>query len=749
MSGIARALRAACALAVCIAPPIVAIGLLRPQGPSGAIFVYCAVAFLLAAARFVPLSVVRQTGRGLPPGDTTSWLPTVGPGRTRFRLAVDIALAAWLVAGALVVFAGLDITPASTIIAWLKVAREGGASGVISYLFVAIIALFCSLSGAMLLLRADPLPVALDSLFVALFLAGVILGRTGLSLAALGAAALSFGYRAFRAAGRRKLRLLPGFEVLAAALILAAAFFPLKPHNPLFEAPFALDLKPLIARLSPTFPFLYGLPGYGYSFPGESLGGRPALTARPVFEVKAHRGETLYLRSAVYDSYTGQGWAASGAAEEAGKTAARELPVVSAGRTARLGAPGEPEARIKLLIDFFPALPSTLGTTGFVVEQAPLPSQEARPSPATPASFAGGTMPLGPLALSEASLATGFLLDTPLLAGTVITEERGTASPFGPDLPELRTDLAVEKPPRELVELAGELSRGRSKRETVAAIKAYLASRCVYSLETSAPRLGGDLVAQFLFRTRKGYCVQFATSFVVLARLAGIPTRYVTGFLVNIPEDSAQTTVTGMSAHAWAESWLGGRWVTEEATPPMAPSALGEPDYWRRFNPGGDPYTLRQLEAAMAGRVEAPRRAPKPAPRLPLALIPGVAALLAAIAFAGRALVRLLQPAPAKARREVRQLIELSARRALPDPARRGWRAWVAAAVEAIGAAGRPPESGASLRRSHVERAGRIVLLLGFGGRRARARDSRYLREVRRRLARVRTPPSPLHHRDH
>ncbi len=743
MSRTATAARIAFALATTIVPPIVAIGVLRPQGPAAPVYIYCAVTFVLAAGRGIG-RWRRLRAAGEPPRSETS-----GPFRNRLKRAIGVALAAWLVAGAFLVFAGLDITPASTIIAWLKVAREGGASGVISYLFVAIIALFSSLFGAMLLLRADPWPVAADSLFIALFLGGVILGRVAISVAALAAAAVAFGCRALRAAGR--VRLVPGLEVLGVAVILSALFFPLKPHNPLFEAPFALDLKPAVARLFPEFPFLYGLPGYGYSFPGDSLGGRPALTKRPVFEVKARRGETLYLRTAVYDTYTGQGWEASSTAEEGGKTTAQGLHVASDGRLATLGLKGRIEARIKLLIDFFPALPSTLGTTGFVVEQAPLPSQGAGPSPAEPASAAGGEVPLGPLSLSEAGLATGFLLDTPLLAGSVITVESGSRSPFAPDLPVLPSDLAVAKPPPELVELAKELSRGRSERETIDAIKAYLASRCTYSLETAGPPPGNDLVATFLFHTRKGYCVQFATSFAVLARLAGIPTRYVTGFLVNIPDHSSQTIVTGMSAHAWAESWLDGRWVTEEATPPMVPSAFGATDYWQRFNPSGDSYTLSQLEAAMAGRIEAPEQRTETAPRLPLPLlaIPGGAALLAAIAFAARALALLLQSVPAKANREVRQLIELSARRALPDPARRGWRAWVGGTVEMIGSGGRPPAPRPSLRRPHVERAGWIVLLLAFGGRRARARDARYLAEVRRRLARARREASPLHHRGH
>ena len=83
-------------------------------------------------------------------------------------------------------------------------------------------------------------------------------------------------------------------------------------------------------------------------------------------------------------------------------------------------------------------------------------------------------------------------------------------------------------------------------------------------------------VETFLTATREGYCVQFASSLVLLLREAGIPARYVEGyiatkFVANRGEDAVsryKATVRDSNAHAWVEVWYDGiGWVQYEATP--------------------------------------------------------------------------------------------------------------------------------------------------------------------------------------
>lgn len=105
--------------------------------------------------------------------------------------------------------------------------------------------------------------------------------------------------------------------------------------------------------------------------------------------------------------------------------------------------------------------------------------------------------------------------------------------------------------------------------EKVFAIRDALLSRYTYSLNVEAPPENFDFVEYFLY-TKTGYCTYFASTMAVLARLNGIPARYVEGFMVNVPSspDGDKTvTVTGKSAHAWCEVYINGiGWIPIDAT---------------------------------------------------------------------------------------------------------------------------------------------------------------------------------------
>jgi transglutaminase-like putative cysteine protease len=83
----------------------------------------------------------------------------------------------------------------------------------------------------------------------------------------------------------------------------------------------------------------------------------------------------------------------------------------------------------------------------------------------------------------------------------------------------------------------------------------------------------------FLFETQEGYCEQFAGSFAVLARLAGIPSRVAVGFTWGIQDPNAPTTyrVRAEHAHAWPEVYVGQYgWVPLEPTPQRGPPGAGD-----------------------------------------------------------------------------------------------------------------------------------------------------------------------------
>mgnify|MGYP005848883627 FL=1 len=130
-----------------------------------------------------------------------------------------------------------------------------------------------------------------------------------------------------------------------------------------------------------------------------------------------------------------------------------------------------------------------------------------------------------------------------------------------PELPERVVQLAEKVIPREGNFLA------KAK-----AIEDFLGREYLYSLDVPPLPRGEDAVDFFLFETRRGYCEHFATAYAVLCRLAGIPSRVVTGYATG--EYNPFTGLYEVSlddAHAWVEIYLPGiGWVAREPTPGFA-----------------------------------------------------------------------------------------------------------------------------------------------------------------------------------
>jgi transglutaminase-like putative cysteine protease len=81
---------------------------------------------------------------------------------------------------------------------------------------------------------------------------------------------------------------------------------------------------------------------------------------------------------------------------------------------------------------------------------------------------------------------------------------------------------------------------------------------------------------RFLFLTKEGHCEWFASSSVVLLRMAGVPSRLVSGFRISKGAVGGVTTLTTNDAHAWVEYWMPNKgWTALDPTPRMmGPSGL-------------------------------------------------------------------------------------------------------------------------------------------------------------------------------
>jgi transglutaminase-like putative cysteine protease len=129
--------------------------------------------------------------------------------------------------------------------------------------------------------------------------------------------------------------------------------------------------------------------------------------------------------------------------------------------------------------------------------------------------------------------------------------------------------------------LSDQITKGKeTDYDKAMAIETYLRG---YTYDYKA-NSGGDL-EQFLFETKTGYCVHFASSMVLLLRAQGIPARYCEGYLYRFKEPDPKNgfLVSSADAHAWAEGYMEGfGWIPLEATPAMYTAS----DYsWNRTLP--------------------------------------------------------------------------------------------------------------------------------------------------------------------
>jgi hypothetical protein len=103
--------------------------------------------------------------------------------------------------------------------------------------------------------------------------------------------------------------------------------------------------------------------------------------------------------------------------------------------------------------------------------------------------------------------------------------------------------------------------------EKAHALERYLREHYQYSLNfgQSAPE---NPVDHFLFESRQGFCIHFASALAVMLRLENIPSRVVAGYYHGEWNPLArQILFREQDAHAWVEAWVDGRWIMLDPSP--------------------------------------------------------------------------------------------------------------------------------------------------------------------------------------
>jgi hypothetical protein len=127
--------------------------------------------------------------------------------------------------------------------------------------------------------------------------------------------------------------------------------------------------------------------------------------------------------------------------------------------------------------------------------------------------------------------------------------------------------------------LAREITRGKDTGAAkVEAVINWLHRTHGYTTQLKRDETIADPLEDFLFVEKAGHCEYFASSAAILLRLAGVPTRYVNGFLGGEWNAMREAiTVRENRAHSWVEAYLDGDgWVRVDATPSMSrPARMG------------------------------------------------------------------------------------------------------------------------------------------------------------------------------
>ena len=158
--------------------------------------------------------------------------------------------------------------------------------------------------------------------------------------------------------------------------------------------------------------------------------------------------------------------------------------------------------------------------------------------------------------------------------------------------------------PNEIIDLFDELQFANrdvpyALSDATLLIRKYLSDQTSYTLKPGATPDDQDFVTYFLTENKKGYCVHYASSAVLMFRYLGIPARYTEGYHVseNSFDQNGVAKVLDKQAHAWVEVLDEDRgWIPIEVTPAASQSAnttqqSNEPNDPNRAENGGDTNT--------------------------------------------------------------------------------------------------------------------------------------------------------------
>ncbi|MBI3269079.1 MAG: DUF3488 domain-containing protein [Planctomycetes bacterium] len=295
------------------------------------------------------------------------------------------------------------------------------------------------------------------------------------------------------------------------------------------------------------------------------------------------RRPELYLRGVWFDDYVGGRWARSGlatATKDAGPADAREggfVPVPSGGSpSSRPAGAGAWELELTMGRAVASAAFAPPGVRSMEWPPRAADPRYRGPLFAAPAAGPGADARVPPRLLLDAE--EGCFFPGPPLVELAYRTRADLVSSLSANSgrirrrPEEGAWVAVHAAQERYRELAERAAAGwKDEVAKVTAIRDHLLTGYEYSLKLDPPPPDQDPVEHFLWGSRTGYCVHYATAMALLLRSIGIPCRVAGGYY-STEWDAARKEflVRQAHAHAWVEVPFDGLgWVPFDPTPPQ------------------------------------------------------------------------------------------------------------------------------------------------------------------------------------
>lgn len=331
-------------------------------------------------------------------------------------------------------------------------------------------------------------------------------------------------------------------------------------------------------------------------------GPRNNLQRKPVFRIRMSDRRPRYLRQRTYDSYTGRGW--------------RQVGDFTSQAVMNQAIQSERSFmnRSRLQIDPHEKINFELRFIDGYQESVPLPGE---------LDFLNNNQ-----FFARREDGSVRLLDS---SGRVDRVDGVVRVPVSTDVPinavpddmeNYRRDFGTRPTDRVRALALQVVANAKTDYEKALAIKQEVSSRITYDLKAAGVPAGSDAVDWALFEGRRGYCDLFASAVVVMARSAGLPARYATGFYpaLGVRDERGRWILHQSEAHAWAEIYFEKHgWVAIDATEgaqgvgdPTAEQSLLEQEWVRviLFAAGGLAVVLAPVGIAYISRKRRPVKDP-------------------------------------------------------------------------------------------------------------------------------------------